>query len=135
MNSLSTSCERKCLQTLLGEGPGRGLFWGWASSFGHCRTLHGRNSAVLHVTPSWFAIALQKNQQNETKNTKNTPTKTNNNNKKSPGIVKYQQIDGIFSLSFFFFFSPSPLVFDCEWLVYIHILISFGNCGTYLKCN
>lgn len=49
------------------------------------------------------------------------------NKKKSPGIVKYQQIDGIF-YSFFFFF---PL--DCEWLVYIHILMSFGNCGTYFS--
>lgn len=71
----------------------------------------------------------------EEKNTKKVPLTT-------PTYRNEQQnLLGLFNISkstasfcyLQILFSPALLVLDCEWLVYIHILMSFGHCGTYFS--
>lgn len=135
MNSLLTSCERKCLQTLLWGGPGR-IVLGLGGKCGHCRMLKGRSLFCMSHLPSlqWCVAEKPTTRSNNNKQKHKPPHKTNTKNPQQRlGLLNISK--SMASSLYPPVFLSSPLVFDCGWLVYIHILMSFGNCGTYFQCN
>lgn len=110
------------------------FLWGFFGGVG-CGMLGWKRLGCLACHTFLFASVSQKREKKSTKLNKKKKKNTNTPllkllkwTTKSPGIVKSTA-----SFCSVCFFSPAHLVLDCEWLVYVHILMSFGHCGTYFS--